>query len=134
LPEQEEAKTELQIEKLKYDPNQQLALYNELMLKKPPTQEQLFLLNDVKNCLLNKIYIVQGQGGSGKTTTAKIIIAWARSQGYLVKGCASTAFAASIYNDFHTAHALFEIPVIDDNESYEQENDFKSNLDKNPER
>jgi hypothetical protein len=104
-------------------------------LKTPPTEEQWYLINDVKHCLqtnTNKIYIVQGQGGSGKTSTAQIIAAYTRSLGYLVVGCASTAFAASIYKDFHTAHGLFEIPVIDDSEAFEQENDFRCNLDRRP--
>jgi hypothetical protein len=139
LPEPDETKTELQIEKLKYDPQQQFILYEQLMTKTPPTTEQLYLINDVKNCLvhnINNIYIVQGQGGSGKTTTAKIIIAWARSQGFIVQGCASTAFAASIYKDFQTAHGLFEIPVIDDNDAdnEQQDKDFTCNLQTNPER
>jgi hypothetical protein len=84
---------------------------------------------------INKIYIAQGQGGSGKTTTAQVIIAYARSLGFLVAGCASTAFAASIYKDFHTAHGLFEIPVVEENKNDDENFDnFKCNLDKKPQR
>jgi hypothetical protein len=137
LPEPDETNTELEIEKLKYDPEQQKILFEQLLIKTPPTNEQLYFFNDVKYCLqnnINKIYIIQGQGGSGKTATAQLITAYARSLGFLVVGCASTAFAASIYKDFHTAHSLFEIPVIEDTESFEQENDFRCNLDKKPQR
>jgi hypothetical protein len=137
IPEPDDANTELEIEKLKYDPQQQKNLYEQLILKTPPTDEQLYLINDIKYCLannINKIYVVQGQGGSGKTATAQLITAYARSLGYLVVGCASTAFAASIYKDFYTAHGLFEIPVIEDNEECEQEIDFRCILDKKPQR
>jgi hypothetical protein len=137
LPEPEESYTELQIEKLKYDPQQQQILYEQLLKLTPPTEQQLLLLNDIKHCLahnINKTYIIQGQGGSGKTAISKLIIAYARSQGHLVQGCASTAFAASNYKDFYTAHSLFEIPVVDDIEAIEEGYDHRSNLDKKPQR
>jgi hypothetical protein len=55
-------------------------------------------------------------------------MAHVRSRGLLAKGCASTGLAASVYDDFSTAHALFAIPVIDDEEDFDLENDFKCNL------
>ena len=50
-------------------------------------------------------------------------------------GCASTALAASIYDDFYTAHSLFKIPVVEqEEEMLDQENDFKCDLDRNFQR
>ena len=37
-----------------------------------------------------------------------------RAKGYIVVGCAATALAATVYNDFLTAHALFKFPVNED--------------------
>ena len=64
---------------------------------------------------------------------AKIIAAYARSKNEIVMGCASTALAASIYKDnFYTAHALFKIPVVEDEEEdLNQEGDLECLLSKN---
>ena len=44
------------------------------------------------NC---KFFFIQGQGGSGKSTFAKKLMALARSKGLIALGCASTALAAA---------------------------------------
>ena len=49
-------------------------------------------------------------------------------------GCASTALAAKVYDDFDTTHSLFKYPVIDNMEDIEDINDIKLNLDEYPER
>ena len=36
-----------------------------------------------------------------------------RSKGILCVGCASTALAATYYENFDTVHSLFESPVIE---------------------
>ena len=52
--------------------------------------------------------------GCGKTTIAKTIAAYLRSQGKIVLICASTGLAAQNYpNDASTAHQLFNIPVVE---------------------
>jgi len=137
LPEPEETKTELDIEKLKYDPKQQKEIFDTLMASNPPTIEQEPYLNEVFHCIdnnINKVFIVQGQGGSGKTKMAQIIAAYARWKKHIALGCASTAFAASIYKDFYTAHGLFEIPVIEDEETYDTNAIHQSNVHKKPQR
>ena len=138
LPEPTEYKSELDIEKLRYDPNQQKQIYEQLYTRNPPTEQQEAYLQQVFHCIkhnIHKIFMLQGEGGSGKTTMAKIIAAFARSEGHLVVGCASTAFAASNYENFYTAHSLFEIPVIEDEEAYDNtQNNHKCNLDKKPQR
>ena len=44
----------------------------------------------------------------------KKILAWARSRDKLCLGCASTGLAATIYENFNTAHSLFKYPVVED--------------------
>jgi hypothetical protein len=139
LPEPEAETTELQIMRLRYSPEQQKQLYENLLQQTPPTPtEQLPYLQRVFHAIDNdeslKI-IVQGEGGSGKSTMAKIIEAYARSKSKIVMGCASTALAASIYDNFYTAHSLFKIPVIKDEEqNMDQQYDLKCELDKNRNR
>lgn len=138
LPEPEIIDTELKLIRERYDSEEQLNLFNQLMLATPPTEdEQLPFLNQVFHCIDNnigRIFIIQGEGGSGKTTMAKIVAAYIRSKKLIVLGCASTALAASIYTDFDTAHSLFKIPVVEDEDDYDQENDLKCDLEKYPHR
>jgi hypothetical protein len=98
---------------------------------------QLFF-EEVKYCInmnIKRHFIVQGEGGSGKPFTAQLIAAYTRSKNKIVVGCASTAFAANNYKDFFTAHSLFEIPVIEDEENYnESEIEHICNLSKNLQR
>ena len=49
-------------------------------------------------------------------------------------GCASTGLAASVYENFDTAHSLFKIPVVTNEEDFDFEHDFYCDLDKNPQR
>jgi ATP-dependent DNA helicase PIF1 len=49
----------------------------------------------------------------GKSTLAKKILAFTRSKGLIALGCASTGLAATIYEDFYTAHDLFCYPVVE---------------------
>jgi hypothetical protein len=124
--------------RLRYDPVQQQALFDTLMIETQPTDEQLPFIIRVCKAIRNEeslIILLQGEGGSGKSTMAKIIIAFARSLQKIVLGCASTALAASIYENFYTAHSLFKIPVVDEKEEdLNQENDLKCDLDKHRNR
>jgi ATP-dependent DNA helicase PIF1 len=72
--------------------------------------------------------LLQGRAGSGKSTFAKYLAAYCRSLGKICLGCASTGLASNVYDDFTTAHSLFAIPVIDDAEEYDQENDIECKL------
>ena len=62
------------------------------------------------------IVYLQGDAGSGKTTTAKKILSYTRSLNKIALGCASTGLAAKNYDEFDTAHGLFIYPVIEDME------------------
>jgi hypothetical protein len=65
--------------------------------------------------------VLQGKAGSGKSTFVKALMAYVRSQGKIAVGCASTGLAATVYEDFNTAHALFGIPVIEDEDADKEE-------------
>ena len=139
LPEPESISTELEIIRSRYNADQQRALYEAFIEEfKPTADEQQPFLDRVFHAIVNRlslIIILQGEGGSGKSTMAKIILAFARSLNKIVLGCASTALAASIYDDFYTAHSLFKIPVVEqEEEMLDQENDFKCDLDRNFQR
>ena len=139
LPEPESISTELEVIRARYNADQQRILYEAFIKEFTPTEdEQQPFLDRVFRAIINKeslIILLQGEGGSGKSTMAKIIIAFARSLNKIVLGCASTALAASIYDDFYTAHSLFKIPVIEqEEEMLDQENDFKCDLDRHFQR
>ena len=134
LPEPKEQATELQLEQILYDSKVQKQLAETLINNHPLTDEMTVLFNDIKAALDNSnnepfIAILQGIAGAGKSTFVKYVMAYVRSRGYVAKGCASTGLAASVYDDFSTAHSLFAIPVIEDEEDFDQEGDLKCSLD-----
>ena len=136
LPEPESMKTELEIERNKYDQNEQLEIYNKLCQETPNTTEQQQIFDEIMHAIerrLSKIYYIQGQAGSGKSTLAKKIISYCRSQAKLCAGCASTGLAATLYEGFETAHSLFKFPVIEDDER-EVDSPIECNLSKSPNR
>jgi len=119
LPQPSQMKTELEIERNKYDSREQLLLYNKLCENIPNTYEQQEIFNEISRavCLqMTKIFYIQGQAGSGKSTLAKKIMAYCRSENKLCAGCASTGLAATLYEGFETAHSLFKFPVVEDDE------------------
>jgi RecG-like helicase len=130
LPEPQDFTSELAIERAKYDREQQLALFTSLLSEKPLTNEMNEAFEEIKDALLNgttKRILIQGQAGSGKSSFAKVVAAYARSQGHIVLGCASTALAANVYKNmsFDTAHGLFQIPVLENAEDYDQEHEIE---------
>ena len=85
------------------------------------TAEQNAVMNHIiqtidNNCETGNLICLQGMGGSGKSTLCKKITAYLRSKGHIVVGCAATALAATVYDDFYTAHSLFKFPVEEDSE------------------
>ena len=136
LPEPESMKTELEIERNKYDRNEQIEMYNKLCQETPNTTEQQQIFDEITCAVegrLTRIYYIQGQAGSGKSTLAKKIISYCRSQGKLCAGCASTGLAATLYEGFETAHSLFKFPVVEDDER-EVDSPVECNLLKCPNR
>jgi hypothetical protein len=102
LPEPQQDNTLLDRAKLMYDKAEQNVLFNDLKAANPFTDEMDPLFEGIDSALTSgeTIHInLQGKAGTGKTTFTMAIMAWARSLGHLVVGCASTALAASIYED-----------------------------------
>jgi len=136
LPQPAQMKTELEIERQKYNAQDQLLIYNNLCETVPNTNEQQEILNDIVHAVEHqqtKIYYVQGQAGSGKSTLAKKIMAYCRSINKLCAGCASTGLAATLYEGFETAHSLFKFPVVEEDER-EVDVPVECQLSKSPNR
>ena len=119
LPVPKDMKTELEVERLKYDPVIQRQIYLSLCRQTPNTAEQQQIFDEITYSIRHghtKLYYIQGQAGSGKSTLARKLMAWSRSNGKICAGCASTGLAATIYDGFETAHSLFKFPVVEDDE------------------
>jgi hypothetical protein len=124
FPAPEIVDTELDREYMKYDQQQQSQVLVHLQQDTPNNEEQQIIFDEISNSIDTQRtakYFINGQGGCGKTTLAKKVMAYARSHGFIALGCASTGLAATIYEDFYTAHALFDFPVIEDEDRDESE-------------
>jgi len=116
------------------------SILNDLLQQHPNTAEQQelfdYVLQELQNTSTYKqpvfIYLT-GAGGSGKTVLCKKLIALSRSLGNISLGCASTALASTLYDDFTTAHSLFKFPVRE-SEDYESEDEPACRLHKFPQR
>lgn len=135
-PEPQESLSEIDREFMKYDPAEQLDLLTKLQFDTPNNEEQEIFYREIVHAIrfieTHKFFLL-GQGGCGKTTLAKKILAFIRSQSEIAVGCASTGLAATNYDDFYTAHGLFCYPVIEDellDESEPAQCDFSSNEDR----
>lgn len=138
LPEPESTKTELERARMQYDAKDQERLLEFMNSTMPNTTEQKHIFDLVLSAIENKetrLLFIQGIGGCGKTTLAKRILAAARSKGILCVGCASTALAATNYENFDTAHGLFKFPVIEeDDRDISDDNMQKCKLKENLQR
>jgi hypothetical protein len=142
--------TELEKEIVRYNPLHQAAALAELHRKVPNNEDQETVyveicsrldriaiakanqqgdepLNDA-NIVAGRLVFIQGQGGSGKSTFAKKILAYARSKKLIAKGCSSTGLSCQVYEDFTTAHSLFGIPVVEDDDDYDHDAVLESNV------
>jgi hypothetical protein len=116
--------TELEIHKLKYSPQQGRLNFQRLEQEKPFNVEQQDIFNIITQSSRTQrkfddglFYFMKADAGCGKTTVAMKLAAYFRSLGKIVLICASTALAAQNYpNEGVTAHYLFHLPVIDENE------------------
>ena len=124
--------TELERIRLKYKPEEQKVKLERAMACAPNTPEQEAIFEQIKGALNQKkrlLIFVQGSAGTGKTTFAKKITAYARSIGLIALGCAATALAAQVYGEeeeYTTAHDLFGIPVVEDSEDLDHDADIAS--------
>jgi RecG-like helicase len=119
LPEPVGQKTDLERERLMYDMNGQKDLAAHLEANFPLNEEQKALYDETMHACRhptaqNRFIFGCGVAGSGKTTVVNLIAAKLRSKGKIVKICASTTLAASLYKNGTTAHNLFKFPVQDE--------------------
>jgi hypothetical protein len=111
--------SEIELERNKYNITQQQLLYESLLSKMTLTEEMQDAFNRIDEALTNKTtlrILIQGVAGTGKSTFIKLLMAYVRSRNFLALGCASTAFAATVYPNcsFDTFHNLFNLPVQED--------------------
>jgi len=116
--------SEIERERLLYDSEGQLQIFNRLSEYTPNNIDQENIFNTCMDSIglgRRKCIFIDGPGGTGKTTVIKKIIAKARAQGKILKICASTTLAATLYENATTAHSLFKYPVEDDNDKDSEE-------------
>jgi hypothetical protein len=124
LPEPNSYPSEVERERMKYSQEEQLHLFETLNLQFKNNEEQEQIFQRIQEALDHgdsRKFFIQGQGGCGKTMLAKKILAYARAKGEIAVGCASTGLAATIYDDFYTAHDLFCFPVVEEGDEDESE-------------
>lgn len=84
-----------------------------------PTPEQRRIINRVLHAARQRetlLLFIHGFGGCGKTWLLRYILATLRAEGKLAIVCAPTALAASNYEHGYTAHSLFKIPVLEEDD------------------
>lgn len=120
-----------------------LLIFNNLNLSDPNTNEMNVIFSQIKNCLESQnelsecIFInIDAMAGSGKSTLAKKIYHYCRSLNKICLGACATALAVQVYNDmeFDTLHGLFSIPVIEDEEDYDNINRIYCDLNRNKQK
>jgi hypothetical protein len=123
LPKPLHINNELAYEKTKYNRQDELLNYKNLERNYPSNEKQKEFLEKFilkfRQIQSNKendaiFMCLTGSGGTGKSNVLQKVAAFVRSQGEICKITASTALAASIYNDATTFHHLIKIPVIDE--------------------
>lgn len=120
--------TELQRERALINKTVELKRYDELCLKTPNNLEQQEVFDVIAAAVdqplplqESQYFFVSGPGGVGKSEVCKKLHSYFRSKGYLIKICASTTLAATLFVGAETAHAAFKFPVIDDSEADAEE-------------
>ena len=106
--------SELEGERLLYDPEEQLQLFHRLSEITLNNIDQENIFNTCMESIRlgrRKCIFIDGPGGTGKTTVIKRIIAKARAQGKIVKICASTTLAATLY-EMQLLHTAFSNTLL----------------------
>jgi hypothetical protein len=134
LPAPRVAKTELQIERLKYDDpdvRQQLRMSFE-QDKTTWTAEFHTALATTKDVHAKHggFVVIEGAGGAGKTFSDKRFGQLLSQRSLIVRVAAPTGLAATLYEGGMTMHDLFKLPVLGN----AADDEFTSNVDKHPQR
>jgi hypothetical protein len=122
---------------MKYSREGQAQLLEDLQRRQPNNEQQERIFNMVTESIAAEetlLVFLNGVGGSGKTTLVKKLMAFTRSLGKIALGCASTGLAATNFDDFFTAHALFKYPVNDDKDLDEDDYFANCQLKSHPQR
>ena len=94
--------SELEGERLLYDPEEQLQLFHRLSEITLNNIDQENIFNTCMESIRlgrRKCIFIDGPGGTGKTTVIKKIIAKARAQGKVVKICASATLPHTAFSN-----------------------------------
>jgi len=132
--------SELERHKMMYDAAEQEQLFDILNRDYPNTNEQEEVFQLIKTAIDNKerlILFIQGSAGTGKSTFAKKVNAYVRSKNLISLGCCANALACQVYGDkgeYTTAHDLFGIPVIEDDDDMDHISEMCSKYMNNPQK
>ena len=135
--------TELERVQANLNVEDSLQKFNHLNDTEPNTGEMNVIFNQIKIALQNQtattpcVFLnIDAMAGSGKSTMAKKVYHYVRSQNKICLGACATALAVQIYPDmeFDTLHGLFSIPVIEDEEDYDNINNIYCDLNKNKQK
>ena len=129
LPPPQNARTELERERLRYDPIAERQRVTNAKARVNAsghstwTPQMSTIYNQVCEHLANgtgDLMFVQGKAGVGKTTLNRVLLAECRAQNMVGLVCAPTALAASLYENGMTCHEACKLNVVEDEqwESY----------------
>jgi hypothetical protein len=76
-------------------------------------QKNIFdiVVNAIENSI-NKVFFIDGPGGTGKTFIYNTLLAYVRSKGDIALAVASSGIAALLLDGGRTAHSRFKIPLV----------------------
>lgn len=98
-----------------------------------PTHEQQRIIDRVLQAVHNQetlLLFIHGFGGCGKTWLIRYILATIRAHEKLAAVCAPTALAASNYEHGFTAHGLFKVPVLEEDDQSMLESSVQSHSER----
>jgi hypothetical protein len=119
LPSPKEIKTELQRESLRYCPEHQAIIFENLQQTAPNNADQEIIFQKFKDAIdddtnsSSLLMFVQGNAGTGKTNLGKKMLSYARSKQKLSFAIASSGLAANLYENGMTAHGFAQVEVRD---------------------
>lgn len=120
-----------------------LEILNHLHATQPNTEEMDPVYQLITDAVDNqrgtdevKYFIIDSTGGSGKTTFAKKVYHYVHTKRKIVLGAAATGLAAQVYGslDFETVHSLFSVPIIENDEEYDNIEEVQCNTEKNKQK
>jgi hypothetical protein len=105
---------EVELERRRYDVDEQRRI---LATDAPLTDEQQAAYEEILGTVMRgrpAFFFIQGRGGAGKSHVLRRLLTAVRASGRIGLVCATTALAASLFDNGTTAHHLFGLPVRED--------------------